>query len=544
MKTGAVGESIPSSTRDALIASNSLEFKEASALSSNRGIVLVPMMAPAEDETITWDQLGGTALGVYVVDMDLTAADGGLFLRYIGAEANASSPFDDEPMVILQDVPKWFLTTRPSAHGLGTHLERMVDEVLATARRAATRSEIPPVTAPSGLPLTSGAPLGEGVGKKYLGCQVMDFNGDIKQVNSKEGAYKKMTIIAALIREMEPARLDILCPDYHFDYAHFWTECFRHLERTMPTTDFMWSISQMRDVLELPVCRVRETFEAWTLGVHSSVDYKCSLRDFAPYECTGWTRDVDYKGRKNLWRAFKGWLKFQFVFKGRLFWDCLDHVKAFWKSSEKPMERYHNTYIHWKLETLIRAYFYEIALTRGREAKLYSKAPIVNQQDCVGLLSELLHNFTSAVQDGSWEPAPHPVFYAPMSQYSLIINNPYGRCGGPDRSAVATSTTAPSDTGGAKDPGQGVKLDKAPKPAPHKHGLCVWSLAGALKLTNGKNEVFECRDKSFPHALIKTVQYGTVTKLLSDAEFMTPGRRDFHERLRAAVAAQKSRFAK
>ena len=78
----------------------------------------------------------------------------------------------------------------------------------------------------------------------------------------------------------------------------------------------------------------------------------------------------------------------------------------------------------------------------------------------------------------------------------------------------------------------------------HKHGLCMWYLAGALKLTNRNKEVFICRDRSVVLAALNTVPLGVVRSLVTDKDFMSCTNEGIKDRLRKAVEDQSDRFAK
>ena len=536
--TGNVANSEPSNQADASNAATVLEFKEHSQLNGCRGVILLPLEGAEAEESMTWDHIGATRFGVYVVEANFVGSGGGLLLQYMGSEDGVVSLLDMERKIRLLEGPKWFLTAKQSQHGNPSEVEKMIDKVLAGAAASTTQAGAVVTASSGGFVSHSGAPMGDGCAKKYAGCQVEDFNGDFRRVSGKDGAAKKMIRIAALLREMEPARLEIMCPDYTFEVSTFWSECVRHLDRHMGDADPMLSLSRMRELLDLPVCVNKKAFEAWLLGVYSPNDFMFSLHDFAPLECTGWHEDLDHKGRHNLWRAFEGWIEFQCVFKGTGFRSVIQPLRDLWLSSLQFFPRYHNSYIHWKLEALIREYFYEVATTRGRVAKLYGSGSIVDQADCVDLLRGMLATLISAVREGSWEAAPHPIFYAPRSPYSMAINK-HGTAKGGERSDVSETVN--------EGKGQGYSERKnlhVSKPGSHKNGLCMWYLAGMLKLQNKANEVYVCKDSSARHVALRTVSLGVVRKLINDKEFMTCINGDLKERLRKAVEDQSDRFAK
>ena len=240
---------------------------------------------------------------------------------------------------------------------------------------------------------------------------------------------------------------------------------------------------------------------------------------------------------------------FQRVFKGEVFFRRVSLLRTLWDSSEQYLANYHNTYIHFKLELLVRAYFYESCVTRGVSAKVYPSQRIDTQDNCVAFLEFLVNGLVDDVRGNKWERADHPRFYAPHELYSLIQNKPNVRMSGSvggGRGSTVIGTKLQGLSAGVPSPDPGRALTghgtQPVVPACHKHGLCIWYLAGALGLRNRKNRLFACRDAGAKHALLKQVPLVDVHLLLSDKEFIRNG--ELHSQLVKAIDTNKGRFAK
>lgn len=361
-------------------------------------------------------------------------------------------------------------------------------------------------------------------GKRVAEILVHTLNGDTVVMSSKVDAYKKVMTLAAPLREMDPSLLSRLCPDYVFDVDLVRGACLRQKERMLDTSDPCFSLMRMRAVMDLPVWTVKEKFAVWFKGNHNAGDWTHSLLDFKAPESSGWTRDSDYRGRMNLLLAVEQWNDFQRILKGEAFASCMSPLRALWESGERYMERYHNTFIQYHLETLIRDYFHELCTTKGRICEsTIPHQPLGGQKESVELLSGMVEELVKAVRDDTWERAPHERFYQPSSTYSNIENKPgYSKPKGDESELV---------------------LEVKP-PSCHKEGLCVWHLAGALRLTNHLGMSYTCAI-NVVHKALSTIPLSTARMLVKDKDFMgvCPSS-DLQAKVVAAVEENRTLFRK
>jgi hypothetical protein len=127
----------------------------------------------------------------------------------------------------------------------------------------------------------------------------------------------------------------------------------------------------------------------------------------------------------NLLLAVEQWNDFQRIFKGEAFANSMYPLRALWESGDRYMERYHNTFIQYHLETLIRDYFHELCVTKGRICETtIPNLPLGSQRESVALLRGMVDRFVKAVVDDTWERAPHEIFYQPSSTFSNIEGKP------------------------------------------------------------------------------------------------------------------------
>jgi hypothetical protein len=459
-------------------------------------LILIPVEQP-----ITWKSFLHGVLAVFAVKVDLPCASGGLVLKFIGTTGGGqdNSTFPDE--IRMVDVPDHLVTMKPSANGVPTELEKFVQVVLDSSPRAGAFSTRGPAT-------TGGSSLnGSDVVKKFAGCRIQDLNGDAHDLLNKEGAAKRGEQLSVLIREMLPTRREILCPDLSFSVNLFWSECLRHVERKPDTQDPLYSITGMRDLVHLPAVRDKALLQHHLLEGHSADNWVRSLWDFVEGD-EGWDKGIDVRGKRNLLRAFEAWVTFQSVFKGSQFQVVLAPVTALFRDHDRTLDEYGAEYVWTRLEIMIRAYRYEVVTTRGRVTKQHGLHPIVNQADCVKFLQVLVSELVADARGGKWEAYPHQRFYAPGAQYSMLQLP--GRGNESRHRGDNSSVTAPNGL-------DSKQTDKA-----HKHGLCMWYLAGALKMVNKTtNTQFKCRDESKQHTALKNVPFATVQELLKDPEFMT-----------------------
>ena len=114
----------------------------------------------------------------------------------------------------------------------------------------------------------------------------------------------------------------------------------------------------------------------------------------------------------------------------------------------------------------------------------------MNQDDCVKFLQVLVGDLVSDARGGKWEAYPHQRFYAPGAQFSML-----------QLPVMIGESRHRGDNGGSVRPNS---TDTKQGDKSHKHGLCMWYLAGALKMVNKKtNTQFKCMDTTRQHAALK-----------------------------------------
>jgi hypothetical protein len=309
-----------------------------------------------------------------------------------------------------------------------------------------------------------------------------------------------------------------------------WSECLRHIERKQDQTDPLYSIAGLKDLLHLPVCRDHEVLQHHLLAGQSADDWQRSLWDFAE-DGAGWGKGLDVKCKRNLLRAFEAWVDFQCVFKGIRFREILAPVTELFRDQGRVLEEYGAEFVWAQLEWMIREYRYEVVTTRGRTSRRQGAHLIVNQEDCVQFLLVLVRELVQEARDGRWEPYPHPRFYAPGSRFNLVRT--------PDRSGGAQGARDVGMDHVARDKGKGGE-DRS-----HKHGVCMWFVAGQLQMMNRKTGVpFRCRDGARKHAALKTIPIGIMRKLLQDPDFVSCRSEGIKRDLIQKVEEKKHLFAK
>ena len=132
--------------------------------------------------------------------------------------------------------------------------------------------------------------------------------------------------------------------------------------------------------------------------------------------------------------------------------------------------------------------------------------PIVNQDDCVAFLKVLVAELVGHARGGGWEQFPHQRFYAPGSMFSMVTL--------PARGGKTSNTVAVPPIGKGGGQGSGSTEDT------HKHGMCMWHLAGELKMLNAKQVPYECRDGARQHPALKSIKLSKVRALVKDPSFM------------------------
>ena len=518
------------SDEDAVAANHLLELVVIGDLGHGRPFVL-PAQLPEGKETWNLSFVGGSEFAVFLLEADFTNNGGNFLARHIGGDAEGVTIFDGCKGLALPTAPTKFLVTRPAESGVKTELEIMIAAALARTVDVGTDNSTPLVA-----PTSGGSSTGGVVVRKMAEVYQQTLSLDTVRMSSKIDAYKKVMILAAPLREMTPTLIARLCPDYVFEVDLVREECLRLKDRVLTDSDPCFGLTRMRGVMDLAVWQDKEKFSVWFKGNHRLGDWTHSLWDFRGTESSGWGPDGDYQGRMNLLRAVEAWGDFQRVFKGEAFYKCTAPFRDLWESAHKYMENYHNVYIQFQIENMIRDYFHELCFTRGTDCVSIPGQRLGGQMESVSLLQKMVADLVVVAKSGQWEQAPHEKFYRATSTYSNIANKP--GMSTPKRSlSVATTPTAAREEKG----------DRAwvEKPPPcHRHGLCLWHLAGGLGLKNRANTVYSC-DEQETHMELSKVPIGTVRKLLTDTQFMGVCRSaELKKRVVKAVDEQKALFRK
>jgi len=214
---------------------------------------------------------------------------------------------------------------------------------------------------------------------------------------------------------------------------------------------------------------------------------------------------MEIKGKRNLFRAFEAWVTFQGVFKGIKFMSVLQPVSELFHDQGRILDVYGAEYVWAQLEHMIREYRYEVVTTRARTSRRMGDH-IVNQEDCVAFLLVLVEELVDKARRGEWDEFPHQRFYAPGSLFSMVTL--------PARGGTASTTATVTPTGKGGGQGMGSSEDS------HRHGMCMWHLAGALKMLNAKQVPYQCRDRDRKHPALKSISIGKVRALVKDPSFM------------------------
>jgi hypothetical protein len=499
-----------------MVAAQFYEAVTLEVVTEQQRLIILPL-----DNPVTWTSLMKEAMAVLAVQVQLPGIGGGLVLQVVGESGDDLHPIGLPEEMRLTQVPGTFITARPSINGIKTKLEKLIGSIVEEAQgREQSGGGVAVARA-------GGSVLRGDVVKKFAGCRVIDLNGNTHDLMNKEGAAKRVGQLSVLIREMTPQRREVLCPDLTFNMDLFWSECMRHVERKQDATDPLYSIAGVKDLLHLPVCKDHEVLQHHLLEGQSADDWTRSLWDFVEGE-EGWGKGLDVVFKRNLLRAFEAWVEFQCVFKGLAFQVILQPVLDLFKDQGRILEEYGAEFVWYQLEIVIREYRYEIVTTRGRVSRRIGAHAIVDQPDCVTFLLSLIRDMVDDARGGRWEKFPHPRFYAPGSRFSLVRLPGKNGQGGPRG-------------------GHGTVVDKGREREEnaHKHGTCMWHVAGAMNLINRKTgEPFKCRDENRKHVALKKIPLGTMRELLKDPEFMACRYEGIKNEIATQVEKKKHLFGK
>jgi hypothetical protein len=471
-------------------------------------LFLVPTMAP--NGPFDLEFMSETSWAVFLAEADLTSSGGGFMVKFMGSSDESSTVFRGQRGIKLMDVPTQFIVAKSTPNGIRTALETSMLEVMAQQvllDGTASAASVAGNTAATGTaPSTTGA-LGAtgGVIKKLAMTSTVDFNGREVILTSKEGAEKRITQLAGPRREMTDERFARVFPQWVCDIEQLRELCLDSCDRGMAAGDPLDSMARLRAIMDLPVWKEVNKFTKALLGITRSSDWSVSLWDFKDRD-QGWTFDTDWHGQRNLLRAFENFVDFQRIIKGDAFQGCANPLRELWESQTQVVNKYHAVYIQFHLETLIRAYFKEVSLTRGTKCYASHQLPLGGQGESVALLKHLISEFIADMQSGAkWETAPHTRFYSSRERFASIINKPSY----PNTLNAVASSNPPTP----------VKAQTITRK--HHDGLCFWYLAGELGLSDKNAVPYSCKDKTFSHKPLNTVPYNVAQKLLKDPSFLS-----------------------
>jgi hypothetical protein len=355
-------------------------------------------------------------------------------------------------------------------------------------------------------------------------------------VSDKVEGPKRAKRVAALIREMNPARFEELCDDLVFDPQVVQTKCLLQRDRKMDVAEENHSMSRAKEIDNRTVYKDLIKFERAMLSNWDRLDMGAiSLQDFARPGTPIFPSNTGYDGRRDLMEALESYATFMRVFKGEAFAGCMKMIRALFEMSGDPMGRYYTNYLQYELEDMIIRYSDDIR-TRRRvsvrdppvHSSMFPGQPMQSQQDCCALLALYVDAFVSRVQNNELEAAPHTLFNGPDHVFFSVLNKP-----------LATAV-----------PGSRVVSLHGPNPAGaanrrvHKRGLCVWHIANQLGLKSPtSNAIFQCRDTTFQHAVLKSITQKEAKALLNDANFVADCKSpSLKAEIMAAVDANPKRF--
>ena len=433
---------------------------------------LVPSSGPTSTgEQCDLEFLASAPSVVCCIEADLRTTGGGLLVRVIGeySPAVGNTAMDDLKEFRLSTVPDKFWVAKPSTTPVPTAFEEDIKAVVSSAGGKKGRS-LPLASTGSSSAGAFGRDEG-GIVRKAARVEVVDMNQEIRIVINKEEAQKRVTMLGGLLREMHPDRFARFCRDYTYDVATFREEARRQKEnKVMRDDDPCYSIVRMQHVQDLEVWMNPDVFSVWILGHWKTDDWTYSLRNFSAPRCTGWDRNTDYQGRKNLKIALENWIDFQRIFKGEEFHGALDDLFKLWDAPGDPMSRHDNTQLQYHLEDMIRIYFYELCRTNGTSCCMVKGQLLHGQAESVALLKVLANALVISISGREMEASPAPMFYQTSNHYASIKNKVSDPRGG---SGQLTTKVLGHQDGDKVNPGPGwgrgtrPKLDRYKTLMPH-----------------------------------------------------------------------------
>ena len=501
---------------------------------------VVPGIIPADGD-FSMEFLTNSPMIFLAIEQDLLATGGGLLIKMVGTTDKSCALFPTDGGVVLDAAPTSFLAATAGLGGNLTALQALINDAMLDhvedrcVRSGRTAGVIGGAT---GGGTTGGSSSGASptVKKSSFG-HVLDINLVERVVSNKEGAAAKVRVIAAFYREMTDTRRLWLSPENEFDVDRVLEKFQRQRERPMADSDPLYSISRMQTLMHLEACKEPRKFQVWLLGTQPSGDFWTSLWDFKGFERTGWGMDNSLNGRSALLEALENYAEFQNTFKDPGFRSFMAPIRALFEDPGSNVNRIHNVVLQVYLDNMLRDYGNDIAFTAGTASASIVGLTLGGVPESLALLAAHIARFVAFIKSGTVEGMPHTAFYGdPM--FTRIRNKPW---------TTTTARTPPpvgvADRGGAQV--GGAKTNKVY----HVHGLCIWSLAGLMKMECKQTQsLYTCRpvpgEAAVVHTPLSKVTQATVLGLLTDTKFTGKAKEHFTTELKTKVLAEGYRFKK
>ena len=349
-----------------------------------------PFIVPSSNPgTISVESMAHAGLRFLVVEQDLMASGHGLFIKIVGGTDKNGAIFPWHGGFIIKDRVEKFLVARVHTSGAFTTLQATINEAILANMLTGKAG---------GSGLGSGPPTGFPGGselvKKATLNSVLDMNGDVRVVFSKEGGHARLRTYAALLREWAPERIRVfLGADYNSTMGRIRDGMMSESERAMVPGDAMLSLSRMDTIVRLAAWQDQEAFQHFLLLDLPMSDWQFSLKQLKSPEASMWGRDCDRQGSENLLGAIMNWFNFQRVTKDELFHRCGDPIRELFEDQSQVVSRYYNDFLQFQLERMIRGYAQELTQTEGKVARLAGGLALGGQGESVALLQWFVKEF-------------------------------------------------------------------------------------------------------------------------------------------------------
>ena len=240
-------------------------------------------------------------------------------------------------------------------------------------------------------------------------------------------------------------------------------------------------------------------------------------------------------GRSALLESLENYAEFQNTFKHPGFRSFMAPIRTLFEDLGSNVNRIHNVVLQIYLDNMLRDYGNDIAFTAGTVSASVAGMALGGVTESLALLAAHVDRFIAYIKSGAVEGMPHTAFYGdPM--FTRIRNKPW----------AATTARTPPPVGVAD---RGVAKGAAAKThtVHHAHGLCIWSLAGLMKMECKQTQsLYTCRpvpgEAAVVHTPLSKVTQATVLGLLADPKFTGKARENFKAELKAKVLAEGYRF--